>query len=379
MTYNATRQLAEFVASTLLSHIPDAVMDRAKYFVLDYLGVALRGSRVDSSAAVQAFVDRFAQPGTATIIGRDQGTHPAYAALANGAAAHCIEMDDTHQEGSVHLGAPIISALIAASEMQPVGGGEVLAGVVRAYSQAPRPERVTQGLGKTFEILATAVKPHACCRYMQAPIDAILELVTAHNIAADEVAQVTLGILNTAFPIICEPTEIKYAPRSIVDAQFSMPFGAVVALLCRRASLAEFTPDMIAAPRVRALMQCVSHVRDPELEQHFPRQWPAWAVIELQDGRKWSTTVRYPKGDPQNPLSWDELRAKYRELGRSVLPEDRLDEICQAVQCLESAADVAPLWRRLRPHMRQDKHGFPWITCRHAAIDIPSCLLVLQR
>ena len=112
MTHNATRQLAEFVASTPLSHIPYAVMDRAKYFVLDYLGVALRGSRVDSSAAVQAFVDCFAPPGTATIIGRDQGTHPAYAALANGAAAHCIEMDDTHQEGSVHLGAPIISALI---------------------------------------------------------------------------------------------------------------------------------------------------------------------------------------------------------------------------------------------------------------------------
>ena len=464
MTCNTTRQLAEFVASTLLSHIPDAVMDQAKYFVLDYLGVALRGSRVDSSAAVQAFVGRFAPPGTATIIGRDQGTHLAYAALANGAAAHCIEMDDTHQEGSVHLGAPIISALIAASEMQPVGGGEFLAavvlgyevaarlamavgpeahyqrgfhptgtcgtfgaaaavarlwgleaqtiahalgiagsqaagsmeflatgawtkrfhpgwaahngliaaalarqgftgpetiiegtaGFVQAYSQAPRPERVTQGLGKTFEILATAVKPHACCRYMQAPIDAILELVTAHNIAADEVAQVTLGILNTAFPIICEPAEIKYAPRSIVDAQFSMPFGAAVALLCRRASLAEFTPDMIATPRVRALMQCVSHVRDPALEQHFPRQWPAWAVIELQDGRTWSTTVRYPKGDPQNPLSWDELRAKYRELGRSVLPEDRLDEICQAVQCLESAADVAPLWRKLRPTVDPD-------------------------
>ena len=62
----------------------------------------------------------------------------------------------------------------------------------------------------------------------------------------------------------------------------------------------------------------------------------------------------YPKGDPQNPLSWDELRAKYRELGRSVLPEDRLDEICQSVQCLESAADVAPIWRRLRPTVGPD-------------------------
>ena len=44
MTYHATQQLAEFVASTSLSSMPDEVVDRAKYFVLDYLGVALRGS-----------------------------------------------------------------------------------------------------------------------------------------------------------------------------------------------------------------------------------------------------------------------------------------------------------------------------------------------
>jgi 2-methylcitrate dehydratase PrpD len=459
MTHHATRQLAEFVASTALAHLPDAVVDRAKYFVLDYLGVALRGSLVESSAVVRAFVERFAPPGQATIIGCDQGAHPAYAALANGAAAHCLEMDDTHQEGSIHLGAPVISALIAASEMQPASGGEFLAavvlgyevaarlamavgpeahyrrgfhptgtcgtfgataavarlwglearaiaqalgiagsqaagsmeflatgawtkrfhpgwaahsgliaaalarqgftgpetiiegraGFVQAYSQAPRPERVTQGLGDSFEILATAVKPHACCRYMQAPIDAILELVRTHDIAADDVAQVTLGILDTAFPIICEPAAIKYAPRSVVDAQFSMPFGAAVALLCRRASLAEFSPEMVADPRVRALMPRVALVRDPELERGFPREWPAWASIELRDGRKVSAAVRYPKGDPQNPLSWDELLAKYRELGRSVLPEERLDELSRRVRALESAPDVAPLWRLLRP------------------------------
>jgi 2-methylcitrate dehydratase PrpD len=459
MTHHATRQLAEFVVSTPLSHLPDEVIDRAKYFVLDYLGVALRGSRVDASTIMRTFVDRFAPPGHATIIGCDQGAHPAYAALANGTAAHCIEMDDTHQEGSIHLGAPIISALIAASEMQPAGGGEFLAAVVlgyevaarlamavgpeahyrrgfhptgtcgtfgaaaavarlwglevramaqalgiagsqaagsmeflatgawtkrfhpgwaahngliaaalarqgftgpdtiiegqagfaQAYSQAPRPERVTQGLGTSFAILATAVKPHACCRYMQAPIDAILELVRTHNIAADDVAQVTLGILDTAFPIICEPAAIKYAPHSVVDAQFSMPFGAAVALLFQRASLAEFTPAMVAAPRVQALMQRIVHARDPELEKHFPREWPAWASIALHDGRQVSTTVRYPKGDPQNPLSWNELLTKYRELGRSVVSEDRLDEISQHVRSVESTPDVAPLWRLLRP------------------------------
>src|SRR5256886_9871547 len=287
-------------------------MDRAKYFVLDYLGVALRGSRVDSSAAVQAFVDCFAPPGTATIIGRDQGTHPAYAALANGAAAHCIEMDDTHQEGSVHLGAPIISALIAASEMQPAGGGEFLAAVVLGYEVAARlamalgpaahyrrgfhptgtcgafgaaaaagivfgldARRLTAALGiagsqaagsmeflangawtkrlhpgwaalgglhaaalaragfrapttilegrsgflhaysdgadpaalrtnDDYELLQTSVKPHACCRYMQGPIDGALVLRASHHVDPPDVERIEVGMLAAGHPIVCE-------------------------------------------------------------------------------------------------------------------------------------------------------------------------------
>ena len=69
MTHHATRQLAEFVVSTSLSHMPGEVVDRAKYFVLDYLGVALRGSRVDSSAAcgpLSTVLPRLAMPRSLT-------------------------------------------------------------------------------------------------------------------------------------------------------------------------------------------------------------------------------------------------------------------------------------------------------------------------
>ena len=76
MTHHVTQQLAEFVVSTSLSHLPDEVVDRAKYFVLDYLGVALRGSLVDSSAAMRAFVDHFAPPGNATVIGCEAPIRP---------------------------------------------------------------------------------------------------------------------------------------------------------------------------------------------------------------------------------------------------------------------------------------------------------------
>jgi len=83
-----------------------------------------------------------------------------------------------------------------------------------------------------------------------------------------------------------------------------------------------------------------------------------------------STTVRYPKGDPHNPLSWDELLAKYQELGRSVLPEDRLDVLSQRVRDLESAPDVAPLWRLLRgATVSAQGAALPlWSQTRHAAL-----------
>ena len=41
-------------------------------------------------------------------------------------------------------------------------------------------------LGESFEILHTAVKPHACCRYMQGPIDAILALLGEQDIATEQ-------------------------------------------------------------------------------------------------------------------------------------------------------------------------------------------------
>src|SRR5439155_15778948 len=106
---------------------------------------------------------------------------------------------------------------------------------------AARPELVTRGLGESFAILETSVKPHACCRYKQGPIDALLEISAKHRVDARRIRRVEVAILEAGAGLIAEPPERKYEPRSIVDAQFSMPFGAAVALLRGRAGLGEYT------------------------------------------------------------------------------------------------------------------------------------------
>jgi len=88
----------------------------------------------------------------------------------------------------------------------------------------PVPDVLTADLGKSFEIMRTAVKPHACCRYMQGPIDAILEIMRERNPDAQRIANIEVAILEAGWDIVCEPGDKKYHPESAVDAQFSMPF-----------------------------------------------------------------------------------------------------------------------------------------------------------
>ncbi len=448
-----TRELVAFLAGLRSAELPAKVLERARYFLLDYLSVALRGSLAESTAAVHRMVRRLDAGGCSTVLGTMMRTAPGLAALANGAAAHAIEMDDTHSGGSFHPGAVMYSAALALAQSgMAVSGTEFLAAVVAGYecaariamavqpkehyllgfhptptcsvfgaavtaskllglseqqtlmavgiagsmaagsmeflaegawtkrlhpglaaqngiqaallaaenftgpsrilegrdgflfgySRRPVPELLTEGLGEDFEILRTCVKPHACCRYMQGPIDAILELVRQHEIEPGAVDAIEVAVLEAGWGLIAEPRGRKYHPESIVDAQFSMPFGAAIAVIDRAAGLEQFTLEKIHAPAVRKLMGRVVLAKDIRIEKNYPREWRARAAIRLTDGREWEKTIRYPKGDPENPLSWDELAAKFDSLAAPILSAERRSEVIQRVSTA-APAELAAL------------------------------------
>ncbi len=426
-----TRELVDFLHPLQAVDLPSEVLDRARYFLLDYLACAIRGSREESSAAVQRMIQRTGANGCSTVIGTRIRTIPGLAAMANGAASHAIEMDDTHSGGSIHLGTTMYSAALALAETTPdtssdaflaavvagyeaaariamavqpkehyalgfhmtptcgvfgaaitsakllgltadqtlaavgiagsmaAGSMEFLAhgawtkrihpglaaqngiqaallaaegftgplgilegrdGFLHGYSRNPIPERLTADLGKSFEILRTAVKPHACCRYMQGPIDAILAIMRENNLQAGQIHRIEVAVLEAGWGLVAEPQSKKYHPESVVDAQFSMPFGAAVAALDGAAGLDQFNLEKIRSPKIRELMNKVTLVKDSRIEENFPKEWPARVAIELDNGQRFEKFVRYPKGDPENPLSWDEMKSKFGALtGREEL------------------------------------------------------------
>ena len=192
-------------------------------------------------------------------------------------------------------------------------------GFLAAHSDAPAPERLMEGWGRwPLEVVSTSIKRHTCCRYNQGAIDALLAIRSAHGVGAEDVESVVIGIPSVAVDIVAEPAASKRRPTSVVDAQFSLPFGAAAALLWGRAGLAEYDEARLADPAALALMDRVDYEVDAEIDRDFPDKWRAWARVTTKAGDAHSQRVDDPKGDPGNPFTDTECREKFDDLASAV-------------------------------------------------------------
>ena len=128
-----TRKLARFYSELDYEQLPPEVVDLAKYFCLDYLAVASRGSITPSAATMVNALGRLNSPPVAPVAGTAHRLSPEYAALANGTAAHSLEMDDVNNEASIHPGVPTFPAAFACAHMAPVSGASLVAAIVAGY------------------------------------------------------------------------------------------------------------------------------------------------------------------------------------------------------------------------------------------------------
>ncbi len=214
-------------------------------------------------------------------------------------------------------------------------------GYFAGHSDVPDPAPALAALGSPpYVIERTSLKAHGCCRYEQAAIDAILELRRQYEVVPDDVARVRVGVLGAGWDIVAAPADRKRRPGNMVDAQFSMPFGAAVALLYGKASRHEHTDAHVRDPRVISLMDRVECFLDPSLDAEFPAKWPAVVELRLRDGREVSVRVDHPKGDPENPLTFEEVGAKLHDVA-SAVDEQARTTVIEAVRALPQGGDLA--------------------------------------
>ena len=221
-------------------------------------------------------------------------------------------------------------------------GGE--RGFLAGYSADPRPDLMMAEWGTgPLEVNNTSIKAHTCCRYNQGSIDALIDLRRTNDLAAREVDTIELGVPTVAVDIVVEPAAAKRRPKTVVDAQFSLPYAAAAAIAHGRAGLAQYDEALLDDGDLVALMDRVRAVVDPELDRAYPEQWRAWARVTTTDGRELFSDVPDPKGDPANPLTPSELRDKFDELAAPSYGLESRQAIVDAVERIGEPGSLADL------------------------------------
>ncbi|MBN3753741.1 MmgE/PrpD family protein [Paraburkholderia sp. Tr-20389] len=129
---------ARFCAGLEYDALSPVVVERAKHFFIDYIAIALHGSTLDSSRPVRMLAASRPIPGGATLLGRSDPVHSGWAALANGMAAHSMELDDTYLPGSIHNESFVFSPALALAEERGVSGKRFITAVVAGFEVACR-------------------------------------------------------------------------------------------------------------------------------------------------------------------------------------------------------------------------------------------------
>lgn len=214
------------------------------------------------------------------------------------------------------------------------------------------PSKALANLGETFEGDALSLKPYPSCRHTHSGIDSMVQAYQ-RGIRAENVEEVRLQVNRAAYAAVCEPEALKYAPRTIVDAQFSLPYTAACALAHGWVYIDDFTAAGIARPHILKLAAKVKVAIDPGIQQSESRQiTPATAVIRLRDGQEERIVVPLPKGSPSNPMTDDECATKLSDCARHcAMPfsESLMREVARRVNDLDKASTPHALLELLAP------------------------------
>ncbi|MGW3614020.1 MmgE/PrpD family protein [Micromonospora sp. NPDC005163] len=440
-----TRELATWLVAASEVPLPAAVEHHARRVLLDYCSAALAGSGSGSARLVRDFLLDTEAGGACRVLGTTARLSPAQAALANGTAAHGLEVDDGYTPGAYHPGAPVISAVLAAAESHANTMEELLTAIAVGFEVSCRlagaghpttwrrgwhstpvcgvfgaaagvatllrldadqsvhalglagshsgglfeflgngaevkrlhagkaardglvcaelaargltgPATVLEGgagyahafvddqldvahlmdgLGETWRMLRTYVKPYPCCRHLHGPIDAALELAAGTDLDVESVQSIEVGTYSVALKHGFTQVE------DFLDAQMSIPYAVAVTLVHGSPTLAHFADDVRSDMRVKRLVEKVVVREDDDCTRDYPRLRPAVFRVATST-RVHEVRVDLPKGEPDRPVDDAELTAKLHALADPVLGEPAVEELARTIWQTE---DVQALFR----------------------------------
>jgi 2-methylcitrate dehydratase PrpD len=200
---------------------------------------------------------------------------------------------------------------------------------------------MAEKLGNPYDIMVSyIIKPYPSCGLTHRCIDAMLELVKEHKFGPEQVDRIECHTPPMAPEILIYPR-----PQSGLEGKFSMEYCMAAAIIDGEVSLRQFTDEKVCAVEAQDLLSKVElKVRDvPKggslLKVHQP------VKVKLRGGSELVREVEWPKGYPYNPMTWDEVAAKFKDCAEGALSQTKIDQSIEMLSNMETLDSISGLMR----------------------------------
>lgn len=238
----------------------------------------------------------------------------------------------------------VFAALLAAEGMtgpeQPIEDERGLYGLVGKFELAP-----FAGDGRPYRITQSSLKYFLSEYHSQSPITAALQLQP--QVKVEDIEAVTIHTQwFTWYEIGSEPE--KWHPTTRETADHSLPFIIAAVLIDGRFSDEIFSEERLGDPRIHQLADRISVKEDAEFTRQFPHAVHCRIEIATKSGERKLAAVEHPRGHFNNPMTDDEVNAKFRSLAERVLPRAQTEHALQLLWKLDAATNFSAIFEAVQ-------------------------------
>lgn len=436
---NITQELIDYIWELNNKEIPERVYEKAKECILDYVGVTVAGAH-NMQHDFEEYYRHFLEGNGVSVVGTGRKMSMSNAAFINAFHAHAMEMDDGHRHGMIHLGANIISAVLAVSQKENICGHDTLKGIILGYEAAVRlalamqpyhkmmgfhtsgtcgtvgaatgvaismrlekkkfqavisaavtsasglleiqeggselkpynlahatqagimaayigltdlcgPDDIIggeRGFFNTFarqynkelmiknadyyEIERSYVKPYSACRHCHSAIEAVMSIRKEYKIEPENIE----NIIIKTYKLAVKGHDHKEI-RGASSAKLSMPYSVAAAFVHGFCDERMYTKQMLEDKKIKEIVQKIEIRISEEFTLESPKKRIAEVEIQMKDGTGHTKRVDYAKGEPENPMAYEELREKYLGLMQLAGKENMAEKLEGCIANLEQS------------------------------------------
>lgn len=450
-----TQRLANFTARLRFNDLNENSKAMVKYCLMDWLGVAVRGSKEQSSLILKKVVCQSQNKGHVIFQKEFPKTGLYEAVFCNSANSHSMDFDDLYNGATIHPGCVVIPSVLAMAEREHSSGQDIIAaicagyeactrvgesvnpesykywhttgtagvfgsaaaaanllhlsdnetlmcygtagtqaaglweflndgamskplhagkaatagvfsaylskegftgasrilegnkGFCKAMSSSPHYQKICEKLGlEHLKIEDTSFKPYPCCKHTHSSVYAIWKLKNEYKFSVDNIRNLELHVNSLAYNLTNDAS-----PKNSNSCRFSIQYCSAMMAVYGQLGIDNFTSKFIEDPKVREVMSEIEVYHDDAMDKIHdanPSKMAAKVIIRLKDGQEFSELVEYPKGDPANPMSWEECKSKFQSLASAIVGKANTECLADLVENLELVKDWSTEVSKLR-------------------------------